>query len=114
MAYVTTEQCETKRKACPGHRALPLAVLVIVLLALFGLVLGSHVLLASEWSAARESLGKQIGERQTAAAATETELRIRSVRLTTLETKLDLALSALAEIDARTRRIEGRRDDAGK
>lgn len=47
MAYQTIDGCETARGGCPGRQAVPLRILVPILLAVFAVLVASHVMLTA-------------------------------------------------------------------
>jgi len=86
---ISTSECQELRRRCPGPRSVTIGILVPIVLGLVGLAVGSHSMLAS-----------QITQSRQAAAATETELRIRVESIKANGAKLDEALRRLEHIQA--------------
>ena len=87
MAGVTVEQCDKRRAGCPGTRVIPLKTLVVILLAMFGALVISHLMLSTS-----------IAANSTAATATKTEVEIRAEQQKNIEKKLDEVLKSVNEI----------------
>ncbi|HUX16072.1 MAG TPA: hypothetical protein VMW52_06335 [Phycisphaerae bacterium] len=87
--YVTLAECDESRRKCPGCRAVPLAVLVTVALAMMAVLVGSHLIQS-----------KALGETREAVSATRAQLEIRSDNQVRISEKLDTALNQLAAIEA--------------
>ena len=88
-AYVTPKQCNDLREACPGKRAVPVGSLLKILIPLFLLLASGIGYTIRETHAARE-----------AAAATETEVRIRAEDQQRMSESLHRIEQDVAEIKA--------------
>lgn len=98
---VTADQCEQRRQRCAGRSALPLRILLPIILALSAGVTGGYMANASEIRTNAKTTAAAVAAAREQAAATQTELRLRSQRIDALEAKLDDALARLADIQAR-------------
>lgn len=90
MDYVTAKQCEDRRTACPGTRAIPTKTLVTILLAMLSMLITSYVLLSAS-----------IASNSEASASITAKIEIRAEQQRIIETKLDEVLKAVNKIEGR-------------